>query len=495
MKVVFIMTDTQRKDMVGCYGNPAMRTPYLDQLAAEGMRFENAYCCTPLCGPARSALFTGLFPHSNSSWANSMALGDNVKTLGQRLQDHGVHTAYIGKWHLDGGDYFGAGECPAGWDPRYWYDMRNYLEELDDDERLLSRDVRTNDLLIEAGFTFGHRCSNRAIDFLQSHQEDDFFLALSYDEPHHPFLCPPPFNTMHADHILPGKANVEDDLSDKPEHQRVWSNGFNESDKSSFALSRPDFFGCNSFVDAEIGRVLAAIAEYAPDALIIYTSDHGDMLGSHSLIGSGKGPAMYEEITNIPFIVSWKGYTPAGTTNHTLASHIDLVATVCDAFGLPIPQWQEGQSLLPTFKDPDLTVNEQIFMEYGRYEIDHDGFGGFQPIRCIFDGRYKLVINLLTSDELYDLVRDPGEMVNRIADPATTAERNHLHDQLLDWMNETRDPFRGYYWRNRPWRSDAPAKHWEDTAMTRQRENREYERRQLDYATGLTMVEATRPKN
>ena len=129
-KIVLIMTDTQRADMLGCYGNPGMKTPCLDALAARGIRFDKAYTCQPVCGPARSALFTGAFPHSNGSWANSMPLGDTVKTIGQRLHDHGLHTAFIGKWHLDGGDYFGLGRCPDGWDPAYWYDMRNYLEEL-----------------------------------------------------------------------------------------------------------------------------------------------------------------------------------------------------------------------------------------------------------------------------------------------------------------------------------------------------------------------------
>ena len=106
---VWIMTDTTRYDMLGCYGNSAMRTPNLDALAAQGVRYEYAYSAQPVCGPARSLLFTGLFPHENGSWGNCMPLGADVKTLGQRLSSHGVRCAYIGKWHLDGGDYFGNG--------------------------------------------------------------------------------------------------------------------------------------------------------------------------------------------------------------------------------------------------------------------------------------------------------------------------------------------------------------------------------------------------
>ena len=112
-QIVFIMTDTQRTDMLGCYGNPDMKTPNLDRLARDGVRFDKAYTCQPVCGPARSALFTGTFPHSNGSWGNSMPLGANVKTVGQRLTDSGIHSAYIGKRHLDGGDYFGMGRRPA----------------------------------------------------------------------------------------------------------------------------------------------------------------------------------------------------------------------------------------------------------------------------------------------------------------------------------------------------------------------------------------------
>jgi len=118
------MTDTQGANVIGCYGRPEMRTRHIDRLAAEGMRFDQAYTASPVCGPARSALFTGTYPHTNGSWGNDMPVGLNIKTVGQRLQDSGVHTAHVVKWHLDGTDYFGSGRCPDGWDPAYWFDMR-----------------------------------------------------------------------------------------------------------------------------------------------------------------------------------------------------------------------------------------------------------------------------------------------------------------------------------------------------------------------------------
>lgn len=98
-KVIMIMTDTQRTDMLGCYGAPDMHTPNLDGLAAEGIRFDKAYTTQPVCQPARSAIFTGSYPHSCAGWSNCMGLSDNVQNIGRRLRDQGVHAAYIGKWH------------------------------------------------------------------------------------------------------------------------------------------------------------------------------------------------------------------------------------------------------------------------------------------------------------------------------------------------------------------------------------------------------------
>ncbi len=485
--VVFIMTDTTRADMLNCYRKTGLKTPNLDRLAAQGMRFERAYTCQPVCGPARSALFTGAYPHTNGAWGNSMALGQVFRSVGQRLQDRGVHTAYMGKWHLDGSDYFGTGRCPEGWDKRYWYDHRTYLYELSEKDRVRSRQTATNrEPALSEDFLYGHRCSNRAIDFLSKHGNERFFLAVSYDEPHGPFLCPRPYSEMYRDFEFPASRNLQDSLAGKPAHQRVWAASVGRS-----GLKAPDFFGCHSYSDYEIGRVLDAIDKYAPGALVIYTSDHGDFLGSHGL--SGKGPAMYDEITRIPFLVRWPGHTPGNAVCRFPVSHIDVIPTVMDAMGFRVPKPLEGKSMLATLRDPSHRPNDAVFTEFGRYEVDHDGFGGFQPIRSAFDGRYKLTVNLLTTDELYDLENDPGEMTNLIEAGEHRAARDALHDQLIAWMHRTRDPFRGYYWERRPWRPEKPVS-WAGGGMTRQREDDGYEPRQLVYETGLEMQDAVRKK-
>jgi len=492
-QVVFLMTDSTRWDMVGCYGNAAMHTPHLDKLASEGVRFDRAYTCQPVCGPARSAIFTGQFPHSCGGWTNSVSIYDNCHTIGQRLTDQGIRAAFIGKWHVDGGDYFGTGRCPAGWDPDYWYDMHCYLSELSEAERRLSRKPALMDLRnVDEGFTFGHRVSDRAVDFLSRHADEDFFLTVSYDEPHDPSLCPEPYASMFKDYDFPAGENVRDDLQNKPRHQRVWAGKKLREARDGLRVRACRYLGCNAYADYEMGRVLDAVREKCPDAMVIYTSDHGDFLESHRLFA--KGPASYDEITRIPLIVSMPG-GPRGESYPHPVSHIDLAPSILAYMGLPIPKLLEGKSILPAMRGEKEKLDPEIFMEFGRYEIDHDGFGGFQPMRAVFDGRYKLTVNLLSDDELYDLETDPGEMVNLIDREETAGIRNRLHDRLLDWMNETRDPFRGYYWERRPWRSDAREATWAYTGWTRQRENEEYEERQYDYDTGLPMEEASRFKS
>lgn len=488
-QIVFLMTDTTRADMLGCYGNKGMKTPNLDKLAKEGIQFNKAYTCQPVCGPARSALFTGSYPHSNGMFTNSLAMGANVKTIGQRLTDHGIHAAYIGKYHLDGGDYFGLGTCPEGWDPAYWYDMRCYLEELGRDERIKSRIPSTNREGIDESFTFANRCTKRALDFIETHRDEDFMLVVSYDEPHDPCLCPEPYASMYEGYSFPRYPNVYDTLEGKPEYQRVWAGDNRKADRDTVPIGNPYFFGCNSYVDYEIGKVIDAARKAVPGAMIVFTSDHGDAMQSHCI--TNKGPAIYDEVARIPLIIAGFG---KGIQYDEPVSHINLAPMVLEYMGLPVPKLMEGKSLLPVLKDPSVKVNEYVFTEFGRYEVDHDGFGGLQLMRGVTDGRFKLAVHLLDSDEFYDTSEDPYEMKNLIHSAEHARDRDRLHDALLKWMNDTRDPFRGYYWERRPWRTDAQPATWDYTGYTRQRENEEYEPRQLDYATGLEMVEAVRKK-
>lgn len=494
-QVVVILGESVRRDMLNCYRNTGLKTPNLDRIAAQGIRFDRAYNTQPVCAPARSSLWTGQYPHTNGVWGNSMPLGETVHSIGQRLHDRGIECAFMGKWHLSGTDYFDTGMPAPGWNGAYWYDMRRYLSELSVEDRQRSRKPSTgDDPAWTANMCYGHRVTNRAVDFLSGHQGQEFLLVVAYDEPHGPSLCPVEYSRMYEDFAFPSDSNADDPLTQKPVEQRIWAESLLHGGtlaQHPKPIKAKQFFGSHTFIDAEIGRVLDQVEKSAPNALVIYTSDHGVFLGSHRL--GDKGPAMYDEITHVPFLAKWPGKAPANAVSEELVSHIDLSGTLMEFFGFEIPKTLEGVSMLPMLKDPKASVRKEVFIEWGRYEVDHDGFGGFQPIRCICDGRYKLSVNLMVSDELYDLEGDPGEMTNLIDSPEHAAVRNDLHDRLLQWMNESRDPFRGYYWGRRSWRPDFPEK-WANAGMTRQRENDGYLPRELDYDTGLSMVSATRSK-
>jgi uncharacterized sulfatase len=451
---VLILTDTQATNVIGAYGRTGLRTPNVDRLAETGLLFNRAYTTCPVCTPARAGLFTGVYSHTSGAWTNNLPLGGNVKTMGQRFQDAGYRTGYTGKWHLDGHDYFGTGICPPGWDEPTWYDGRRYLSDLSEAEIRLWRgglntyaDLRRH--AIQAESTWAHRVSDRAIRFLERRSGQSFLLVVSYDEPHHPYTCPPEYVEPFLEYDYPLGAAGSDRLENKPAHQREWAAALKSNARDGM-VRHPLYFGCNSFVDAEIGRVIDAVHALSPEnTYIIFTSDHGDLLGAHQL--TGKGPVMYDEITHIPLLIEQPGGVGAGRRVETVASHIDLLPTMLDLAGIERPPVLEGESLAPLLDGAEQPGRGAV-IEFQRYEIEHDSWGGFQPARCLVNEQYKLVINLLHTDELYDLVKDPGEVDNLIDHPGHARARNGLHDQLLDWMYSRRDPFRGPAWERRLWR-------------------------------------------
>ncbi len=449
-RLVFLMTDTQGADCVGCYGRPELHTPNIDALASGGIRFDRAYTTCPLCTPARGALFTGRHPAENGAWANELTPRADVRHMGQYLRRGGIAAAYTGKWHLDGTDYFDSGVCPEGWVPECWYDGRNYLEDLPRSLRAFSRQYHTRAELEDAGFgedmTFASRVANKAIDFLKAHEDEDFLLVVSWDEPHHPSIAPPPFTDMFLDYEFDQGPGRDDDLREKPEHQKAWAERVRRHGQQHMAANGhyrcPQYFACNAFVDSQLGRVMDAVDRYAPDALVIHTSDHGEMKYSHGL--ASKGPAMYDEITRIPFIVRQPGRIGPGQIDRSPLSHIDVMPTVLDYFGIAVPRSLPGRSLLSRFADPTGAEKHPAFIQYQRFSKNIHG--DLIPIRAVFNGRYKLVLNLFQTDELYDLEEDPAELRNLIGRPELREKAQELHSLVVDEMIRTFDPFFGVNW-------------------------------------------------
>ncbi|HGF3996930.1 TPA: sulfatase-like hydrolase/transferase [Escherichia coli] len=424
---LFVMTDTQATNMVGCYSGKPLNTQNIDSLAAEGIRFNSAYTCSPVCTPARAGLFTGIYANQSGPWTNNVAPGKNISTMGRYFKDAGYHTCYIGKWHLD------------------------------------------------ETFTWAHRISNRAVDFLQqpARADEPFLMVVSYDEPHHPFTCPVEYLEKYADFYYELGEKAQDDLANKPEHHRLWAQAMPSPVGDDGLYHHPLYFACNDFVDDQIGRVINALTpEQRENTWVIYTSDHGEMMGAHKLIS--KGAAMYDDITRIPLIIR----SPQGERRQvdTPVSHIDLLPTMMALADIEKPEILPGENILAV-KEP-----RGVMVEFNRYEIEHDSFGGFIPVRCWVTDDFKLVLNLFTSDELYDRRNDPNEMHNLIDDIRFADVRSKMHDALLDYMDKIRDPFRSYQWSLRPWRKDARPR-WMGAFRPRPQDG--YSPVVRDYDTGL----------
>lgn len=461
--ILLIFTDTQPRSLVGCYGTPQIRTPNIDALAEVGTRFTRAYTACPLCTPARAALLSGMMPSKTGAFTNSQPLGDTIKTLGQRFRDVGYRTALIGKWHLDGHDYFGTGACPDGWEDAYWYDGRRYLLDLSDEEAKNWRTewshfegLRRADLKSEK--TWAHRISDRAVKFLE--EEDSHtrpkLLVVSYDEPHHPWTCPPEFVERHLETRLPIGPGAFDSLEKKPRHHKQWADGPLGVKEPTGFFSHPMMLCCAEYVDQQIGRVLRAANARSESrqrpTWIVFTSDHGDHLGAHRL--NNKGPSGYEENVGVPLIVQAPG-VPGGVVQNSVVSLLDIVPTFLEAAGIPVPPCMDGTSLTALLGSSKTDPERKVVSEYTRYEAGHDGFGGFEPLRMFVKGDWKLVLNLFGSDELYHLREDPHELQNKIDDPSCSDIRDDLHNELIDWMYEHIDPFRGRPWEERAWHSAA----------------------------------------
>jgi uncharacterized sulfatase len=329
--------------------------------------------------------------------------------------------------------------------------------------------------LRSAGFNeemmWGHRVADRGIDFLERAGDTPFILAVSFDEPHGPFVAPPEYWERFSGAEIPEPPNFLADGAGKPgilqiqREQNMARLGGPIPSWREFVAQRHRWLGCNSYVDREIGRVIDAVDRLHPDdTMIIYTSDHGDQFGAHGLMS--KGPMMYDETCSIPFIVRLPG-GPTGRVSTATVSHVDILPTLLDYAGHTPPELLNGVSLRPLLEDPDATVRDAALISFHRFAINHDNYGEFYPIRCATDGHHKLIINLFESDEFYDLDTDPYEMHNIIDNPATAGDRDRLHDWLLDEMDRIRDTVRSFRWADRTWRSVRKAFYWGGKARPR----------------------------
>jgi len=482
LNLLFILTDQQPVSTLGCYGNPLNPTPHLDHLAETGTRFTDFYIGAFPCSPSRASILTGCYPQRHGVTTNNVILSDEVPSLGFLLRDAGRATAYFGKSHLSGhmyrnvperkpydGRWFyrrvpnetgfvyemiegGVGEDQPilGFDTWAggWRQYHEYLERVGLGELLARRPKPGNHNDLPSGPNTEHRYSllpaehhmasfftQKAEKFIRSRRgsTQPFSLFLSYYGPHLPVAPPKPWDTKYSIEQCPLPSNFFDLLEGKPEHQRInkvcyklpnWS-------KDQFQDYIRRYYGYCAYLDAQIGQVLYALSETGLDqnTIVIFTSDHGDMLAAHGMVYK-MNRSGYQELANVPFIIRIPGVTRPGSVVRSLSSSVDIFPTLIEMFGLPHIEGLQGKSFSKVLKWPESSFRERIFVHWA-----NDSF-------VTFDGRWKYALHWNENvDELYDLENDPGELLNLWKDPRYKENVRQSRQAIIDWLYETDHPY------------------------------------------------------
>jgi len=481
--LLFLWTDQQAIDTMSAYGNDRIETPNLDRLAESGAVFENAYCTSPVCGPSRSAIMTGKWPHQTRSEINNVPLDPAEDCLFELLE--GYTTGYMGKWHL-GDEVF----HQRGFEE--WVSIEDYYIEYFTEGR--PRDARSDyhEFLTEAGFDpdldteagdgrFSREfaaglpeeyskpafLADHATRFIREHRDEPFALSVMFLEPHSPYTGPR--DDQYDPDDVPLPPNFEHDgLAAQPdairERRESWLEQGLPPDRNPPPTDEKwrkliaNYWGLVSLVDTHVGRILDTLEKcgLADNTLVVFTSDHGDQMGSHKLWAKG---VMFEESTRIPLLMRFPDGAHSGVRVEQRTSQIDLLPTVLDAMDQPRPPGLSGESRLSLLEgEPDRDPGD-IFIEYHEVPEGMDSRGRLSLqgasdeevrdridvyTRCLVtqDG-WKYVYRSRSRDSLYDLDRDPYETRDLIDEESHEATVADLQERLSDRQQRLDDPFPG----------------------------------------------------
>jgi len=427
--VIFISTDQQRYDTLRCYGSTVAQTPHIDRLADEGVRFDQCYTTNTVCMPARASFFTGQYPSHHGVWMNGVPLDPNSDMIQNRLSQAGYHTALIGKIHLDniwlrtekhpsyGFDLLI--ECQG--DP---YCKDEYFRWLDDQGLYEPYMVQFKRERHKRGYTRDLPEEKHMNNWITRHVEEylsqqtadgqPFFLSVGFFDPHHPFDPIEPYASQFDPDAMPMPLFREGEQArmTPPAAGRVDLEHNRDPEKIRKTIAA--YHATMAHVDAMVGRIMGALEEHGLDenTIVIFTSDHGEMLGDHGLLH--KGPLFYEGALRVPLIYRFPQHMNRRGVESRFVSHVDLAPTIAELAGVPGVERHQGMSLF----DGDTTRGRDAAMvEWRERPVDEDG--PYQTARCLVTDRYKFVEYVgETYGELYDLQSDPDEYENLWTDHA-----------------------------------------------------------------------------
>jgi choline-sulfatase len=398
--VLFLMTDEHTPKVLGCYGDTLVKTPALDSLAAKGVRFTAAYCQNPICVPSRVSLVSGRMPcHLNAFGFRNT---DNQKyegitTLSDVFVQAGYRTAWFGKAHWGNPRFQEVGTWQSKLDVNP--DGTEKIGRLPQQSEISNWPVEKNR---------EHLTADEAIAFLDRQKNSKFFLGVSFSKPHFPFTIQEKYYDLYKGKVSPPHATKEliDELpAISKEERKRYKHG--QATTQEILRAKALYYGMVTYVDEEFGRILKKLDDLGlrDKTIIIYTADHGEMLGNRGIWYKN---SFYDGSASIPFIWSFPKELPEGKVIGAPAMNMDIFPTLCDLCNLPKPDGLEGKSLLPVMKGASDGAER-----YSLSESYRDGFAG----RMIRTAKWKYFFYKNGEEYLYDMQADPGEERNLIKDP------------------------------------------------------------------------------
>ncbi len=435
--IVLFMSDQHNPNVLGCYGNDIVRTPNIDKLAQDGVAFHNCYCASPLCVPSRTAFLTGQYPSDTGVWTNNCILNSEIPTFVHKLGASGYETILCGRMHFTGPDQ------RHGFEKRLIGDVtEQYLGGIPIGlPESISKTSGQNRSAVEIsgpGNTLIHEFDNKvteaAIRCIQTRSNSrPLLLIVGSYAPHCPYICPKSLYEEYMDKI-PMPDNNDDDFYRKLHPaMKLWrkNRGIENLSPATIQSAQAAYYGLVTYMDSLFGTITKAIHEtkYANNSVVLYTSDHGDMLGQNGLWWKSN---FYDGSVKVPLIVSWPGHFKKNIKLNSIASLVDIAPTLTEIAQTDRLHSFKGKSLLPLLENGSVSDWENIaFSEYyGRLS---------EPLsRMIRKEKYKL-ISFAGFDHpmLFNLEKDPNEREDLACDPLYGSIRRELIELLMKNTNDT----------------------------------------------------------
>ena len=441
--ILFIESDQHNPAVIGAYGDPAIRTPNLDALAARGVVFETNYCASPICVPSRASMLTGRHPYQNEVWTNSQYLHSAIPTFAHALGAAGYKPVQIGRMHFNGPDQL------HGFTERFVGDHNpNHLGARKEDHGELKGTQGPDRISLKlsgsgqnAYQVHDEAVTKTTVTFIDEHAgsngSEPFCLAIGMMLPHQPFVSSKKDFDSYQGKVPPPK-NPTSFANETHPYLKWWKSHTGLEDVSSEEIERcrTAYYGLVTRLDSLLGDIFEALKRHGllENTLIIYTADHGEQIGEKGLWWK---QTFYEDSVKVPAIISWPAQLPTGMRINRVTSQLDLNATMLDLAGAPPLPASSGRSLLPVIDNPESDQWQDIaYSEYCTEPGDTSHSNGDQTWqhRMVRKNEWKLNYYHNMPSQLFNLIDDPDEM-NDLSGSTEHADivRDMTELVLKDW--------------------------------------------------------------